>query len=45
VLVVFPILTYPVTKLLWLGFDLIFRPPTAKDFARPEAQSPGSAQT
>ena len=43
VLVVFPILTYPVTKLLWLGFDLIFRPPTAKDFARPEPESPGSA--
>jgi hypothetical protein len=42
VLVVFPILTYPVTKLLWLGFDLIFRPPTAKDFARPGPESPGS---
>jgi hypothetical protein len=29
VLVAFPILTYPITKLLWLTFDLIFRPPTA----------------
>jgi uncharacterized protein (DUF983 family) len=43
VLVIFPILTYPVTKLLWLGFDLIFRPPTPKDFAWPEPGSRGSA--
>jgi hypothetical protein len=40
VLVAFPILTYPVTKLLWLGFDLIFRPPTARDFARPDPEPP-----
>jgi hypothetical protein len=33
VLVAFPIATYPVTKLLWLAFDLMFRPPTPRDFA------------
>ncbi|HVQ74114.1 MAG TPA: DUF983 domain-containing protein [Candidatus Binatia bacterium] len=33
ILVVFPIVTYPVTKLLWLAFDLNVRPPTPRDFA------------
>jgi len=28
-----PIVTYPITKLIWLTFDLIFRPPHPGDFA------------
>lgn len=32
VLVVVPVLTYPATKLVWLGFDLIFRPARPQDF-------------
>jgi uncharacterized protein (DUF983 family) len=43
VLVAFPILTYPITKLLWLTFDLIFRPPTAGDFVQPDAERPRAA--
>jgi hypothetical protein len=31
--VMVPILTYPITKLVWLAFDLMFRPPHAGDFA------------
>jgi uncharacterized protein (DUF983 family) len=31
--VVMPIVTYPITKLVWLAFDLVFRPPRAEDFA------------
>jgi len=27
-----PLILFPFTKLLWLAFDLVFRPPTAKDF-------------
>jgi uncharacterized protein (DUF983 family) len=37
VLIAFPIITYPITKLLWLGFDLAFRPVTPDDFA-PDAR-------
>jgi uncharacterized protein (DUF983 family) len=40
VMVIFPIITYPVSKLVWLGFDLIFRPATPDDFAPPSA-APG----
>jgi uncharacterized protein (DUF983 family) len=29
-----PILSYPLTKALWLAGDLIFRPPTEADFAQ-----------
>lgn len=32
-MVVLPIVTYPITKLVWLAFDLVFRPPHAEDFA------------
>jgi len=28
----FPIFTYPWSKTLWLGIDLVFRPPTLSDF-------------
>jgi uncharacterized protein (DUF983 family) len=31
-MIVAPLILFPFTKLLWLAFDLIFRPPTAKDF-------------
>jgi uncharacterized protein (DUF983 family) len=31
-MVVAPIALYPVSRQLWLGFDLIFRPPEAADF-------------
>jgi uncharacterized protein (DUF983 family) len=31
-----PILSYPLTKALWLAGDLIFRPPTEVDFAQRE---------
>ena len=31
--IVMPIVTYPITKLMWLTFDLIFRPPHPGDFA------------
>jgi uncharacterized protein (DUF983 family) len=31
--IVMPIVTYPVTKLIWLTFDLLFRPPHPGDFA------------
>ena len=31
-MVVAPLVLFPFTKLLWLAFDLVFRPPTAKDF-------------
>jgi uncharacterized protein (DUF983 family) len=30
--IVMPIVTYPVTKLIWLTFDLLFRPPHPGDF-------------
>jgi hypothetical protein len=33
VLVLFPILTYPVSKLVWLAFDMQFRPLRPDDFA------------
>jgi uncharacterized protein (DUF983 family) len=29
---VLPLLFYPFAKLLWVAFDLIFRPPTSRDF-------------
>jgi uncharacterized protein (DUF983 family) len=32
-MIVLPIVTYPITKLVWLAFDLVFRPPHAGDFA------------
>lgn len=35
VMVVFPILTYPLTKLFWLAFDMQFRPLRPEDFAPP----------
>jgi hypothetical protein len=31
-MIVLPIVTYPITKLVWLAFDLVFRPPHAGDF-------------
>jgi len=31
-MIVAPLILFPFTKLLWLTFDLVFRPPTAKDF-------------
>jgi hypothetical protein len=31
-MIVAPLILFPFTKLLWLAFDLVFRPPTAKDF-------------
>jgi hypothetical protein len=34
---VLPLLFYPFAKLLWVAFDLLFRPPTARDF---EAEIP-----
>ena len=33
VMIVLPIVTYPITKLCWLAFDLVFRPPHPGDFA------------
>jgi uncharacterized protein (DUF983 family) len=32
-MIVLPIVTYPITKLCWLAFDLVFRPPHPGDFA------------
>jgi hypothetical protein len=32
-----PIVLYPLSKLCWLAFDLLFRPPGAEDFAPPPA--------
>ena len=29
---ILPILTYPFSKLLWVAFDLTFRPPTSADY-------------
>ena len=29
---ILPILTYPLSKPLWVAFDLTFRPPTPADF-------------
>jgi Protein of unknown function (DUF983) len=34
-MIILPIVTYPITKLVWLAFDLVFRPPHAGDFAPP----------
>ena len=34
-MVLAPIVLYPFSKLCWLAFDLIFRPPRPEDFARP----------
>jgi uncharacterized protein (DUF983 family) len=34
-MIVLPIVTYPITKLVWLAFDLVFRPPHGGDFAPP----------
>src|SRR5882724_1059443 len=31
-MIVAPLILFPFSKLLWLAFDLVFRPPTAKDF-------------
>ncbi len=36
-LIVAPILFYPYSKLLWLGFDLIFRPLRPEDFEAPRS--------
>jgi uncharacterized protein (DUF983 family) len=36
-LIVAPILFYPYSKLLWLAFDLLFRPLRPEDFERPAA--------
>ena len=30
-----PIVLYPISKLCWLAFDLLFRPPREEDFATP----------
>jgi hypothetical protein len=27
-----PLILFPFSKLLWLAFDLVFRPPTPEDF-------------
>ena len=32
-MIVTPIAPYPSAKALWLAVDLVFRPPTAADFA------------
>jgi uncharacterized protein (DUF983 family) len=32
-MIVTPIVFYPVSKCLWLGIDLVFRPPQPDDFA------------
>ncbi|HET8577539.1 MAG TPA: DUF983 domain-containing protein [Methylomirabilota bacterium] len=37
VMIAAPIVCYPFSKTVWLAFDLIFRPPTASDFA-PDAE-------
>ena len=34
-MVLAPIALYPISKLCWLAFDLIFRPPHPGDFAAP----------
>lgn len=31
-MIVAPLILFPFSKLLWLAFDLVFRPPTPKDF-------------
>jgi hypothetical protein len=31
-MIIFPVFFYPFSKILFLAFDLIFRPPTAQDF-------------
>jgi uncharacterized protein (DUF983 family) len=36
-LIVAPILFYPYSKLLWLAFDLLFRPLRPEDFERPRS--------
>lgn len=36
--IVAPIVAYPFSKALWLGGDLLFRPPTAADFAAREGE-------
>jgi len=38
-LIVAPILFYPYSKLLWLAFDLIFRPLRPEDFEAPRSAS------
>ena len=32
-----PIVLYPISKLCWLAFDLLFRPPREEDFTKPGA--------
>ena len=39
VLVAFPIFTYPMSKLIWLGFDLIFRRLRSEDFIEPSTMA------
>ena len=34
-----PVVTYPFSKALWLGIDLIFRPPTSEDFTNSTSAS------
>lgn len=36
-MVLAPIVLYPVSKLWWLAFDLLFRPPRPEDFEPPGA--------
>lgn len=38
-----PIVLYPISKLCWLAFDLLFRPPRGEEFEEPRAldQLPG----
>ena len=31
-MIVAPLILFPFTKLLWLAFDLVFRPPTPENF-------------
>lgn len=35
IVALFPIATYPFSKLAWLGFDLVFRPVRPGDFGEP----------
>jgi hypothetical protein len=34
-----PIVLYPLSKLCWLAFDLLFRPPRPEDFAQENTDS------
>ena len=44
-MVLAPIILYPLSRTIWLAFDLAFRPPRPEEFARPTATPAAPSKT